>query len=360
MLLRITSRPRARRGALALCLAAGIACGSAAVRAQTPALQLKIATVAPEGTTWMQVMREIDAAVRKETGNAVGFKIYAGGVQGDEMVVLRKVRSGQLHGGGLTGRGLGSIAPALRVMELPFLISSYAQVDQVRSTLNPRFEAIVHDAGYTVLGWADVGFVYVFSRQPIPDQASLKTAKMWLWEGDPLAEALFRAVGIVPVPLAITDVMTSLQTRLVDGVYSSPLGCLSLQWFSRVAYYTDMPLTFATGAVVVSNAAWESVPAQHRATVQRICAEKLAALSGRARQEDAEALVQIEKNGVRKVPVSAAERARFEAIGRSVWQEETGKLYAQDLLDAVLAAVQATPAAAPAAAPAPTPGTKSK
>jgi len=356
MLLRIANRPRARRFAPALCLVAGIAGGASLAVAQTPAVQLKIATVAPEGTTWMQVMREIDAAVRKETGNAVGFKIYPGGVQGDEMVVLRKVRSGQLHGGGLTGRGLGSIAPALRVMELPFLISSYAQVDQVRAALNPRFEAIVREAGYTVLGWADVGFVYIFSRQPVADQASLKSTKMWLWEGDPLAEALFKAAGIVPVPLAITDVMTSLQTRLVDGVYTSPLGCLSLQWFSRVENYTDMPLTFATGAVVVSNAAWESVPPQHRATVQRICAEKFAALIRRARQEDAEALVQIEKNGVHKVAVSAAERARFEAIGRTVWKEETGKLYPQDLLDAVLAAANATPAAAPT----PAPGAESK
>lgn len=350
MLSRIARCARLPRHLLALGVAAGMLLATGPASAQAPALQLKIATVAPEGTTWMQVMREIDAAVRKETGNAVGFKIYPGGVQGDEMVVLRKVRSGQLHGGGLTGRGLGSIAPALRVMELPFLISSYGQVDQVRAALNPRLEAILRDAGYTVLGWADVGFVYIFSRQPIPDQESLKSAKMWLWEGDPLAEALFKAVGIVPVPLAITDVMTSLQTKLVDGVYSSPLGCLSLQWFTRVGHYTDMPLTFATGAVVVSNAAWESVPAPHRATIQRICAEKFATLTQRAREEDAQALVQIEKSGVRKVAVSAAERARFEAIGKGVWKEETGKLYPQELLDAVTAAASAGASTAPSPA----------
>jgi TRAP-type C4-dicarboxylate transport system substrate-binding protein len=344
MLGRIAHLRRVWRVAPALLTVAALALGAISARAQTPRVQLKIATVAPEGSTWMQAMREIDAAVRKETGNAVGFKIYAGGVQGDELVVLRKVRSGQLQGGGLTGSGLGSIAPALRVMEVPFLFSNYAQVDQARKALDPRLGAILHDAGYTVLGWADVGFVYLFSRQPIATQADLKSAKMWLWEGDPLAGAFFKAAGVVPVPLAITDVMTSLQTRLVDGVYSSPLGCLALQWFTRVSHYTDLPVTFATGAVVVANDAYESIPVQHRATLQRICDEKFADLTRRARQEDADALVQIEKNGVQKVPVTPAERSRFEAIGRSVWKEEVGKLYPQELLDAAVAAAGSTPA----------------
>jgi TRAP-type transport system periplasmic protein len=330
-----------RRVAPAVLILAVLMLVGSAARAQVPQVQLKIATVAPEGSTWMKVMREIDAQVRKETNNAVGFKIYAGGVQGDEMVVLRKVRSGQLHGGGLTGSGLGSIAPALRVLEVPFLLTNYEQVDRARAALDPRLTTILHDAGYTVLGWADVGFVYLFSRQPIATQADLKSAKMWLWEGDPLAGAFFKAAGVVPVPLAITDVMTSLQTKLVDGVYSSPLGCLALQWFTRVSNYTDLPVTFATGAVVVANGAWESIPAAHRATVQRICAEKFADMTRRTRAEDAEALLQIEKSGVKKVTVAPAERSRFETIGRSVWQEEVGKLYPQDLLDAAIAAVGA-------------------
>jgi TRAP-type C4-dicarboxylate transport system substrate-binding protein len=209
-------------------------------------------------------------------------------------------------------------------------------VDRVRDQLNPRFESIALDAGYTVLGWVDVGFVYLFSRQPIATQGDLKSAKMWLWEGDPLAAAFFKAAGIVPVPLPITDVMTSLQTRLVDGVYASPLGCLALQWFTRVESFTDFPVTFATGAVVVSNASWEKVPAEHRDTVLRLCREKLHDLQGRARKEDSEALLQIEKSGVKRVAVPAPEAARFEQIGRNVRKEQAGKLYPQELLDAVV------------------------
>jgi len=336
---RFAALPRAAR-AVSLALVGVVAAVAVVAGAPAPKYQLKIATVAPEGSTWMRVMREIDAQVRRDTGGEVGFKIYPGGVQGDEMVVLRKVRSGQLHGGGLTGQGLGQIAPAVRVLEVPFVLQDYAALDRVRDAVGTRLEAVLHDGGYTVLGWADVGFVYLFSRQPIASQADLKQAKMWLWEGDPLAEAFFKAAGVVPVPLPMTDVLTSLQTRLVDAVYSSPLACVATQWFTRVSHYTDLPVTFATGAVVVSNTAFEGIPAAHRDTVKRICATQFRALQLEARKQDAAALVEIQKSGVKTVTVTAAERERFEAVGRGVRTELVGKLYPQDLLDAVVAAAR--------------------
>jgi TRAP-type C4-dicarboxylate transport system substrate-binding protein len=312
--------------------------GARMARAQAPAptCLLKIATVAPEGSTWMKVLRDIDAEVRQETGNAVGFKIYAGGVQGDEQVVLRKVRSGQLHGGAFTGAGLGLIASAERVLELPFLFHNYDEIDRVHAKVDPKLEAVLHDAGFTVLGWAEVGFVYLFSRQPLGTQAQLQSAKMWLWEGDPLAEAFFRSAGIVPVPLSITDVMTSLQTKLVDGVYASPLGCVALQWFTRVAYFTDFPVSFASSAIVVSNGAFDRVPAEQREKVRAICTKRFRELVLRTRKENEDALLEIEKSGVKRVKVEPAAASRFEEIGRKVWKEQVGKLYPPELLDLVL------------------------
>jgi TRAP-type C4-dicarboxylate transport system substrate-binding protein len=284
-------------------------------------------------------MHDIDAEVRRETGNAVGFKIYPGGVQGDEQVVLRKVRSGQLHGGAFTGAGLGVIAPAERVLELPFLFHNYDEIDRVHAKVDGDLSKTFTQAGFTVLGWAEVGFVYLFSKQPIANQAQLQSAKMWLWEGDPLAAAFFRSAGIVPVPLSITDVMTSLQTRLVDGVYASPLGCVALQWFTRVRYFTDLPVTFASSALVVSNDAFDKIPAEQRQKVRDICSRRFHDLVLRTRKENEDALLEIEKSGVKPVKVEAADSARFVEIGRKVWKEQVGKLYPQELLDLVLGCV---------------------
>lgn len=343
-------RARARAFVRVLIVSAGCSIGAAAADAAAPAPApahaIKIATVAPEGTPWMQVMRALDADVRRETGNAVGFKIYPNAIQGDEAVVLRKIRTGQLDGGGFTGQGLGRVAPALRVMELPFLWEDHAEVDRAYEQLGPRLESTLKESGFTLLGWADVGFVYLFSRAPIAKEADLKQAKMWVWEGDPLAEAFFRATGVAPVPLPINDVLTSLQTRLVDCVYSSALGCLGTQWFSRVGYFTDVPVTYATGAVVISNAAFDKIPAAHRDVFMKLCRTRMRELVVVSRQKDAESLLEIEKSGVKRVSMPAAEVERFVALGRTVWKEQVGKLYPQDLLDAVTKVAASTGAGA--------------
>jgi len=335
----VSSRARVHRFACVLIASmAGVVAVSEAASppAPPPGYAVKIATVAPEGTPWMLIMRELDADVRRETGNAVGFKIYPNAIQGDEPVVLRKIRTGQLDGGGFTGQGLGRVAPALRVMELPFLWDDHAAVDRAYEQLGPRLERTLKESGFTLLGWADVGFVYLFSREPIAAEADLKRAKMWVWEGDPLAEAFFRATGVAPVPLPINDVLTSLQTRLVDCVYSSALACLGTQWFSRVSYFTDVPVTYATGAVVISNAAFEKIPAAHRDVFMKLCRAKMRELVVVSRRKDAESLLEIEKNGVKRVTMPAAEVSRFVALGREVWKGQVGKLYPQELLDAVV------------------------
>jgi len=72
---------------------------------------IKFATIAPKGTTPMNVMEEFDAAVRKESDGRLGFKIYPNNVQGDEKQVLRKIKAGLLQSGGFTGVGMGEIAP---------------------------------------------------------------------------------------------------------------------------------------------------------------------------------------------------------------------------------------------------------
>jgi len=258
-------------------------------------------------------------------------------------VVLRKIRSGQLHGGGLSGLGLGAIAPATRVMELPFLFDRYAQVDRAYAAIGDSLEAQLRDGGFQLLGWAEIGFVYLFAKKPIATQADLKTAKMWLWEGDPLAESFYRQAEVVPVPLAITDVMTSLQTGLIDAVYSSPLACLALQWFTRVSDYTDLPLTFASGAVVLSREGFERIPVAHRPVVLEICRRRFRELVEKTRTQNDQALHEIANQGVKRVPVAAAEAQRFKAIGQRVWADQAGRLYSQRLLDSVWNAASTAP-----------------
>lgn len=324
----------------AWCAAAAAQTAAPPVRRPKPAHELKVATLAPDGSTWMNIMRELDDAVRKETLNRVGFKFYPGGVQGDELDVLKKIRIGQLHGGGLTGLGLGEIASELRVLELPFLFESPNEVDHVHEKLDPTFDKILADKGFVLLGWAEVGFIYLFTDRPVRSPEDLKQAKMWLWAGDPLAAAFFNAYGISPIPLAVTDVLTALETKLINGVYCSPLAAIALQWFTRVSSMTDLRLTHGIGGVVIDRRAWEAIPAADQVLVRDLARAHFKRLVDRTRLENEESIAVMKKRGITVVPPDPARVASFTEIGRRVWRAEAGKLYPQTLLDQVVAAVE--------------------
>ncbi len=334
-------------------IAACVLCLPAPAEAQAPRkkakYELKIATVAPEGSTWMNVMNELDAEIREKTGGNVGLRFYPGGIQGEDLVVLRKIRAGQLHGGGFTGVGLGEIDPTLRVMEVPFLFQNPAEVRAVHEKLDPLFERRLHDAGYTLVGWAEVGFVYLYSKAPVTSTAELKQQKVWLWEGDPLAEAFLRAAGVAPVPLSITDVLTSLQTGLITTVYITPYSCIGMQWFSRVSYTTDIPLTFSIGAVVVTNESWDRIPAADQPIVRELCRTYFGKLTEATAADDRKSMEVIANSGVKSVVPPASEIESFHRIGEKVRGELVGKLYDQATLDQVLATIQEFRAAHPAA-----------
>ncbi len=305
-----------------------------------PKKLFKIATIAPEGTTWMKLMHELDERVRAETGGQVGFRFYAGGSQGSDLDVLRKIRTGQIQGAGLTGVGLGEIEPSLRIMELPFMFRSVEEVERAHEVLDPIFERRVRERGFEILGWAEVGFVYLFSQEPVRSVEDVRPMKMWLWEGDPLAQALLGAFDVSPVPLNVTDVLTSLQTGIINTIYATPYGCLSLQWFTRLSYMTDVPITHAMGAVVVDRKAFERLSPQERDTVERIAADIFGRLQEATRTENEQAAEVILQRNIERVEVSPAAVAGFEQTGRRVWDDLVGELYERNLLERLLAALE--------------------
>jgi TRAP-type C4-dicarboxylate transport system substrate-binding protein len=299
----------------------------------SPQVVFKVATIAPDGSTWMKLMHELDERVRAETGGAVGFRFYPGGQQGSDLDVLRKIRSGQIQGAGLTGVGLGEIEPSLRIMELPFLFRNDDEVLFAHTVLDSTFEARLRARGFRLLGWAEVGSVRFFSQQPVRSAADLKAQKTWLWEGDPLAEMFLEELGVTPVPLNISDVLTALQTGIVDAVYITPYGCLSLQWFTKLKYMVDVPITHAMGAVVLSEEQFGKLAPEQAATVLRIAGDVFGRLNMATRQQNEEAEAAIVERNIGRVSIDAASLAQFEDIGQRVWERLVGVLYERPLLD---------------------------
>jgi TRAP-type C4-dicarboxylate transport system substrate-binding protein len=260
--------------------------------------ELKFATLAPSGTTWVNLLEAWAEQVKQESNGRLVFKIYPGGVQGDEPDVLKKIRFGQLQGGAFTGYGIGHIYSPTRVLELPFLFKDIDEIDYVRNRFMPEIAQGYRDNGYELLGWMEVGYVYFFSRYPISSLDDLKQRRIWLWQGDPLGSAFFEASGLAPVPLSIIDVYTSLSTGLIDTVYTPPLGAIALQWFTKTQYITNVPMANGIGSLVVSRRFYQNLPQDLQKLLKRTGEETGEKLIAATRQDNIVALETLQEKGM--------------------------------------------------------------
>src|SRR5262245_5822033 len=237
----------------ALLFAAVLALGARPADAQTT---IKIATLAPEGSSWMKLFRDWQKAVEARTEGRVKLKFFAGGVQGDEKDVLRKIKLGQLHGAAITGIGLSNVAPEVRALELA---RSYEELDYLRENLDKDLRAKFEEKGFVVVSWGDVGPVHIFSKKPIKSIEELRTLKLWKWVDDPMSNKLFAAIEANGVPMGVPEVLPGLSTGQIDSFFGSPLSALALQWSSHAKFMTNFTLSQATGATIISKKAFDSL-----------------------------------------------------------------------------------------------------
>ncbi len=296
---------------------------------------IRFATVAPEGSTWMNIMKEYDAQIRKESGGQMGFKLYSGGVAGDEKDVIRKIRLGQYHAAGFTGVGMGEITKKVRILDAPFLFKSYGEIDHIYSKFDQELSNSFLDNGFVLLGWAEVGFVYVFTNTPINKSSDLKNTKMWVWQGDPVAESAFKAIGITPIPLALTDVFTSLQTGLINGFYTSPLAGISMQWFTKAKYILDVPLANSAGSILIAKSMWDKMPEDLRNILIKNGRQYMRKLTEQSRKDNEKSLKIMQQKGLTLIKPDQKTLKEYETIGYNARKSLSGSLIPADLVQRV-------------------------
>lgn len=315
---------------LAVALAAGLYAADAKYT-------IKFASVAPDGSTWMNVMNEFNDEVMAQTNGEVKFKFYPGGVMGDEKDVKRKMVSGQLQGGGFTSQGLGEIVKEVRLLNLPLLFKDYNDIDYVTKKMSPYFEQEFAKKGFIVLGWPEVGFVYIYTKQKVESIDDLRKVKMWIWGDDVLVGTLFKNVGIVPTPLSLMDVMQSLQTGLIEGFYCSTLSCIAMQWNTKIKYMLDVKVANVPGGILVTNKMWNQIPEKYRLVIKALGEKYFDKLTEISRKENEDALAVLNKQGVVFSKIkSDADTKAFEDISVKSAKELVGKFYTQAQLDELL------------------------
>lgn len=261
---------------------------------------LKFATLMPTGTAWSKILDDWTKELEEKSHGRIKVRMYSGGVMGDEPDVLRKIRKGQLHGGLFTGYGIGRIYSPARVLEMPFLFRNLNESDYVREQIMPEIEAGFRESGFELLGWPEVGFIHFFSTKRITSIDDIRNLRIWLWQGDPLGEAFFKAANIDPIPLSIMDVYTQLSARhgSIDTVYTSTFGAIALQWYSKLKYATHIPLTNGIGGIVVSNRFYNKLPADLQQLLKTTGKKMSDEIRLNAREENRKSIGILEKNGI--------------------------------------------------------------
>lgn len=277
------------------------------------AATLKIATAIPDGTNWMKQLRAGAAEIKERTNGRVRIRFYPGGVMGNDNSVLRKIKVGQLHGAALTGGSLSKISPDSQIYSLPFTFRNYDEVDYVRSKMDADIVQGLYDNGYVSFGISEGGFAYMLSRAPVTATADLGARKIWIPEGDRINQAAFAEFGISPVQLAMTDVLTALQTGLIDTVASTPVGAIALQWHTRVKYLTDTPLLYVTGTIIVKRRALEKLQAGDQAIVREVMGDVFQRLNRINREDNRKAYEALKQQGIEFVHPTPTEIADWRA-----------------------------------------------
>jgi len=297
---------------------------------------IKFATVAPEGTIWMTYMRHLDKTLRQKSHGEIGFKLYPGGILGDELDVLRKIWNKQVHAAAFSGEGISQILPMVRVLDLPFLFRNDQEVARVHEALYSYFSEHFREKGFEFLAWTEVGNVHLFSQKPIHRVADLRGLKIWTGSGDPISKETFSVMGTNPIPLPLTSVTTALNTGMIDTVYAPPLGALALQWHTYTKYMTSLPLTHATGVILISKEYFDRIPPQLSTMLKEEFKHSMADLTSELRKKTEDSINLIKASGMEIIPEpSGADLKEFYNVHDRVAHNLAGKIYPRELLNRV-------------------------
>lgn len=295
---------------------------------------IKIATLSPDGTAWMQAMRAGAEEIKTQTQGRVIIKFYPGGVMGNDKNVLRKIRIGQLQGGAVTSGSLDSIYPDMDIYGLPYLFSRQKQVDAVRNDLDKLLFEGLEKSGFVGFGLAGGGFTYMMSDEALNSVSDVKKKKVWIPSNSDVGLAVFESANISPVPLPVSDVLTGLQTGLIDTVFASPIGAIALQWHTKIKYIIDLPLTYLSALLIIDKKIFDRLKSEDQDIVQSVMSKVFKSIEAKNQSDNISAREALINNGIKFIKLSDTDLNVWLDIGkRAVEKLEAKNNYSKPLYD---------------------------
>jgi TRAP-type C4-dicarboxylate transport system substrate-binding protein len=287
-----------------LLLAALLAALAPAARAEP--VVIKLGTLAPQGSSWHDILKDLAQRWDQASGGQVKLRIYAGGAQGSEGEMVRKLGIGQLQAAAISNVGMHDVIPEPQALSVPFLFDDENEADCAFDKVKPRLDEALSKRGLVALHWSKVGSIYLFCDEPRRTPAEAKTAKVWAWEGDPRSVDAYRAAGLQPVVLSATDMVPSLQTGMIDCVPTVPLYALTAHIFDKANHMMDAAWSYLVGATIVRKDTWEKIDPALRHKLQAIAVELGKKVDAEVKRLNADAVAAMGKQGMKVVPTDPA------------------------------------------------------
>jgi TRAP-type transport system periplasmic protein len=288
---------------------------------------IKLASLAPSGSPWDDGLKSIAAEWKKVSNGSIIVKVYPGGIAGDEADVIRKMRIGQIQAAGITGVGLCRIYNGVLAVQLPLTVRTNEELSYVLEKITPFYEKELAAQKFKVIFWMPVGWVHFFAKNPVIKPEDLQKQKFFVWAGDADGVQTWKEAGFHPIPLAVTDLMSSLQSGMVDAFSTTPLSAASYQWFGLAKNMCGMKWAPLIGGLVITTTAWDAIPANLKPQLVE-AAEKIGrSLQTESLKADDQAIEVMKKYGLTVNPVSDADIAAWQKIAQEGIQKVSGKSF---------------------------------
>lgn len=277
---------------------------------------IKIATAAPDGTTWMKEMKKGAKKIEDKTQGRVKLKFYPGGVMGNNSSIHRKIRIGQLHGGAFTAGALAHIYQDIQIYSLPMLFKSFDEVDYVRSKMDVKLKQGLEDNGFVLLGISEGGFARILSNTAVHNLAEIRATKTWVPEGDALIQESFNTLGISPISLPLSDVFTGLQTGLLDTISANSTAVIAFQWHTKVSHLIDVPLIYITGTLAIEKKEFNKISKADQSIIKKEMAIVFKVLDKLNRADNKNAHQALKNQGIKFIIPNKEELDLWESLAK--------------------------------------------
>ncbi len=313
-------------------LAIGIATFGVTFAADQPQ-RIKIATILPRGTSTHQALLEM-AAKWRELG--VTLTLYTDAVMGGEAETVRRMRIDQLQGAALSVAGLAELDHSVTALQLmPMMFHSLEEVTYVRERLRPLLEKRLEEKGFVALFWADAGWVQIFSKKPVLRPDDVRKQKIFVLASDSSQTDLMKAAGFQAVALEYTDILTGLQTGLIDTVPTAPFYALAGQFYLPASHMLELNYVPLVGGLVITRKAWDAIPPGARDSMRKAAEEAGKKISIQGHQEMLEAVAAMQKRGMKVTQLTPSAEAEWRALFDGLYPKIRGSMVPADLFDEV-------------------------